>query len=125
MAILTAILTHLDALEVHRQLDYHRKTAPDSNVAVCYGGSREEFERLGTTDALFVDDPTVRLPHHDRSYVDLLGQLYRERVHEDASVDLVYLIEFDQVVLSPDYERRLGELAGASGAGLFEKSAGL
>jgi hypothetical protein len=123
MAILTAILTHLDARSVRAHLDYLGQVAPESHFVICYGGSREEFERLDGLDALFIDDPTLRVPHHDRSYLGLFRSLYDGRVRDDPGAELIYLIEYDQLILKADFEARLTELADRSDAGLFAKSA--
>src|SRR5207253_959107 len=125
VALLTAVLSHLDAVAVHTHLEYMRDLAPESRFVVCYGGSREEFDRLDSGDALFIDDPSLRVPHHERSYVGLFRTLYEERVRSDPTIELVLLIEYDQLILSGDFERRLIELADRSDAGLFAKTAGL
>lgn len=125
MAMLTAILTHLDARAVGAHLEYLRATAPGSRFVVCYGGDRREFGRLDGIDALFIDDPTLRVPHHDRSYTGLFRTLYEQRVHDDPEADLVYLIEYDQLILSGDFEERLTAVAEKSDAGLFGKAASL
>jgi hypothetical protein len=122
--LLTAILTHFDAPAVSTQLEYLAEIAPESRFVVCYGGDREEFERLDGADALFIDDPSLRVPHHDRSYVGLLRQLVEERVRDDDAVELVCLLEYDHLILSGEFERRLLDLAARSDAGLFAKNAG-
>ncbi|MBV9213159.1 MAG: hypothetical protein JOZ25_05885, partial [Actinobacteria bacterium] len=125
MAVLTAILTHLRAQSVREQFDFAQQVAPESRFVVCYGGGREEFARLdGSVEALFIDDPTLRVPHHDRSYLGLLQTLYNSCVRDDPRVELVYLLEYDHLILSAEFETRLTQLAARSDAGLLGKAAG-
>lgn len=121
--ILTAIRTHLPAPLVSAQLDYLRELAPASRFVALHGGARSEFEKLPAGDALFVDDPTLRGPHFDHSLNATMRTLNDAIVRDDPSVEYVYLIEFDHLILSAGFERALLELAEATGAGLLAKSA--
>ena len=121
MAILTAIITHLDAGAVRRQLDYLRALAPGARFVVCHGGSAADFAELGGEDAIFIDDPSLRGPNRQQSYHAILRAVYEQRVAADTDVVLVYFIEYDHVILASDFERRLGALAESSPAGLFAK----
>jgi hypothetical protein len=123
VSLLTAIVTHLDAASVHRQLAYLESLAPQSRFVVCHGGSREDFERIDAPGALFIDDPSLRGPNRDQSYNQVLRELYERHVLPDEAVELVYLIEYDHAILRGDFERRLAELARRSPAGLFAKHA--
>ncbi|HKP88911.1 MAG TPA: hypothetical protein VJT75_02945 [Thermoleophilaceae bacterium] len=124
MALLTALITHQSAEQVARQLAYLESLAPGSAVFVCYGGERAEFDRLDGDRALFVDDPWWQTSNREQSYVGLLGALHERAVRDDPSIDLVLLLEYDQLVLSGDFEARLADVAERSGAGLVGKWAG-
>jgi len=123
VAVLTAIITHLEAPAVRRQLDYLRDLSPASRFVVCHGGSRAAFEELADEDALFIDDPSLRGSARQQSYNAILRAVYEGRVAQDTDIELVYFMEYDHLVLASDFERRLEELAGASPAGLFAKGA--
>jgi hypothetical protein len=71
-----------------------------------------------------VDDPRWRGANREQGYVALLGALYERRVRDDASIDLVHLLEYDQLVLSGDFDDRLASVVERSGAGLVGKWAG-
>ena len=121
--ILTAILTHLDAASVEAQLSYLRSVAPGSRFVVCHGGSRADFDGVAPEDGLFVDDPSLRGPHFDKSINDTLAAVFDACVRDDPDVDHVYLVEYDHLILSGDFEERLRELAERTGAGLLAKNA--
>lgn len=122
--ILTAIITHLDAAAVRRQLDYLSALAPDARFVVCHGGRREDYEQLGIDGAVFVDDPSLRGPSADQSYTEILRAVHDAHVRDDDRVDLVYFSEYDQLFLRGDFECELNRLADRSPAGLFAKNAG-
>ncbi|MEA2399060.1 MAG: hypothetical protein QOK25_2616 [Thermoleophilaceae bacterium] len=123
MAILTAVLTHLDAAAVERQLSYLHSLAPESRFVVCHGGRRTDFDALETGDALFIDDPSLRGPHFDQSMNQILQAVFEGYVRDDPAVELVYLIEYDHLILRGDFEQKLQDLASLSSAGLFAKNA--
>ena len=123
MAVLTAILTHLDDGLVSTQLDYLRSVAPGSRFAVCFGGPPEDFERLSVEDALLVDDPSLRGAPPDQSYTPVLTSIYARWIRDDPRIDYAYVVEFDHLILRPDFEQRLASLADRTGAGLLAKSA--
>lgn len=123
MAILTAILTHLDSRVVERQLDYLRTLSPASRFVVCHGGTRDHFDGLSTREALFIDDPSLRGPHFEKSINAILDALYETYVRDDDTIELVYVIEYDHLILRSDFERTLEELARRTGAGLLAKAA--
>jgi hypothetical protein len=124
MAILTAILTHQDAAAVERQRAYLRALAPSSRFVVCHGGRRADFEALDGEDILFIGDPSLRGDLYSQSYSDTLVAVHDAYVRDDPTVELVYLIEFDHLILRGDFERSLAELAERTGAGLIAKGAG-
>jgi hypothetical protein len=123
MAVLTAILTHLDDELVRGQLDYLHAVAPDARFVVCFGGERSRFERLNVEDALFVDEPSLRGTPRDRSHTSVLTSVYEQRVRDEPDIDFAYFIEFDHLILRADFEQRLVALADRTGAGLLGKSA--
>jgi hypothetical protein len=123
MAVLTAVLTHLGRDLVRSQARYLRALAPESRFVICFGGPREEYEALGEEDALFIEEPSLRAPPHERSHTEVLTAVYERRVRDHPEVELVYFIEFDHLILRPDFERRLAGLAEETGAGLLAKAA--
>ena len=124
MAVLTALLSHLDAATVARQLAYVRGLAPDSRILLCHGGRHDDFRELDDPDAVFVADPTLRGDHWDQSLNGTLRTIYEARVRDDPEVELVLLLEYDHLILSPDFAQRLEALADRTGAGLLAKNAG-
>ena len=121
MGVLTAVLTHLDADRVRKQLAWLRALAPESRFVVCHGGKRSDFETIEDPGALFVDDPSLRGPHFAQSLNATLQALYAAHVGDDPSVEHVYAVESDHLILSPDFERTLTALAERTGAGLLAK----
>ena len=105
--MITLLVTHLDARGVRASLDHFARTAPQARVVVCHGGKREDFEAVDHAEKLFADDPSLRGPIEQQSYAPLLAQAWRDVVAGDASADLVYLIEYDHIVLRHDYEQAL------------------
>lgn len=119
--VLTAVLTHLDGALADKQLAYLRSLAPESRFVACHGGARADFDRMTTKDAIFVDDPSLRGPHFEKSINDTLAAIHDRWVRDDASVDFVYLIEYDHLILAEGFEARLTALAERTGAGLAGK----
>jgi hypothetical protein len=123
MAVLTAVLTHLDAERATRQLAYLRALAPRARFVLCHGGSRKDYDELAIEDALFIEDPSLRGPNKEQSYNEALTAVYDGYVRDDSTVELVYFTEYDQLILSGDFEESLAALAQRSPAGLFAKHA--
>jgi hypothetical protein len=123
MAILTAVLTHLDPQRAARQLAYLRALAPEARFVLCHGGSRTDFEQLAVEDALFIEDPSLRGPNKEQSYNEVLTAVYQSCVRDDPAIELIYFIEYDQLILRADFEEELLALAQRSPAGLFAKHA--
>lgn len=124
MTILTVILTHLEAGLVERQLAYLQALAPGSRFVICHGGRHEDFLALPEGAGVFIEDPSLRGPHFDKSINDTLRAVYDTYVRDDPAVDLVYLIEYDHLILRADFESSLRALTQRSDAGLFAKAAG-
>jgi hypothetical protein len=106
---------------VRRQLDYLRDLAPESRFVVCHGGGRADFDQLGDADAIFVDDPSLRGPHFAKSINATLRALHEGHVRDDPSIEWVYVIEYDHLILRGDFERALVGVAERAGAGLLGK----
>jgi hypothetical protein len=121
VSLLTAIITHLDPQRVGKQLVYLRSIAPDSEFVLCHGGSRSDFEELPRDRAIYIEDPSLRGPAKDQSYNEILRRVYETYVRDDPSVELVYFIEYDHLILGPRFEQQLESLAERSDAGLFAK----
>jgi hypothetical protein len=115
--IVTLLVTHLDAAGVRASLD---QFPPLARVVVCHGGRREDFEAVEHAPKLFVADPSLRGPVERQSYAALLRQAWREAVDPDA--DLVYLVEYDHIVLRPDFETALRQVIEHSGADFLGKN---
>jgi hypothetical protein len=122
MTLLTAIITHLPAERVEAQLEYLRGLDPQARFAICHGGKREEFDRLRHRPALFIEDPSLRGPIDDQSYDAVLGGLHEHVVADDPGIDLVYMIEYDQLILQAGFESLLREAVEASGADFLAKN---
>lgn len=121
MSLLTALITHHPAEQVARHVAYLEGLAPDVRVFVCHGGERADFDRLDGDRAIFVDDPHWRATNREQAYVGLLAALYERAVRDDRAIELVLLLEYDQLVLSGDFQERLADVAERSGAALVGK----
>jgi hypothetical protein len=122
LTLLTAVITHLPAAAVDEQMAYLAALAPDARFVVCHGGDRAEFDRVAFEPALFVDDPSLRGHIDDQSYDAILRAVHERFVRHDGSVDLVYVIEYDHLILRADFEQQLRDAARRSGAGFIAKN---
>jgi hypothetical protein len=116
--VITLLLTHLDAAGVRASLD---QFPPHARVVVCHGGRREDFDAVDHADKLFVDDPSLRGPIERQSYDQVLTRAWREVV-SGSDADLIYLVEYDHIVLRPDYETALRQAIDHSGADFLGKN---
>ena len=123
VALLTVLLTHLDRARVESQLAHMRATAPGARFAAVHGGRRSDFDGLDPSEALFVEDPSLRGPHFDKSLNDTLRAIHATWVRDDPETDLVYLVEYDHIILRADFEQALREVVARTGAGLVAKNA--
>ena len=114
--ITTLLLTHLDAAGVQASLSQFPDGA--ERVVVCHGGRREDFEQVEHPRKAFVEDPSLRGPIERQSYAAVL----RRAAPEVGEGGLVYLIEYDHVVLRRDYERALERVQAHSGADFLGKN---
>ncbi len=55
---------------------------------------------------MFIDDPSLRGPHFEKSINATLQTIHSTYVRDDPAVDLIYLIEYDQLILRADFEER-------------------
>jgi hypothetical protein len=117
--VITLLLTHLDAAGVAASL---AQFPEDSRVVVCHGGRRDDFDAVTADEKLFVDDPSLRGPIEGQSYAQVLTQAWREVIAHDASIDLVYLIEYDHIVLRGDYDVALRQAIDHAGADFIGKN---
>lgn len=124
-SFLTVLLTHLEARAVEQQLAYLRGLAPQSRFVVCHAGERSEFDALAAheDEAIFVADPELRR-YGDLSFKDAVRSVHERWIAGDPDIELVYLLEFDHLILRPDFEESLAALVTRTGAGLLGKAAG-
>lgn len=119
---LTGLVTHLDEVRVREQLAYLERVAPGAQFVICYGGPRETYEALGLENSVFVADPSLRSRStKGQTYNEVLQALLDGFVEPRPAVELIYLMEFDQVILRPGFEDELSRLSRLSDAGLFAK----
>lgn len=114
--MITLLLTHLDAAGVRASLAQYPDEA--ARVLVCHGGRREDFEEIEHDRKLFVEDPSLRGPVEQQSYAEVL----RTAFPHTGDAELIYLVEYDHIVLRPDYEHALRRLAEHSGAAFYGKN---
>lgn len=114
--MITLLLTHLDAAGVAASLAQFPDDA--ARVVVCHGGRRADFEQVEHEHKLFVDDPSLRGPIEQQSYAAVL----KAASAQTGDADLIYLVEYDHIVLRPDYERALRRLAEHSRADFLGKN---
>lgn len=123
MGLLTAVITHLDARRVQRQLAHLRRLCPESRFVVCHGGARSDYDELGLDRALFIEEASLRGPGRDQSYTEVLRAVHERFVRDEPDIELVYFVEYDHLILASDFEQKLAALAERSPAGLFAKYA--
>jgi hypothetical protein len=124
VALLTAVLTHLGAPVVRKQLTYLRALGPANPFVACHGGKRADFGDLDENDALFIEDPSLRGPHFEKSINRTLSTLYDARVRHDPAIDYVYLVEYDHLILRADFADALIRLSRSHDAALVGKHVG-
>lgn len=106
MSLLYLVLTHRPPEEVAQHLAALERALPGRSFAVCYGGSREDFEALDLPAKAFVADPSLR-GALSQSYVELLRTAHESFVADDRGVSLVHLIEHDHAIVDERYEREV------------------
>jgi hypothetical protein len=119
----TAVLSHLRAPEVHDSLQLLQAVAPDARFVICYGGKIDEFEQIDFKHKLFINDPTLRGPErHLQSLTAIFELIWTAYFEAEQSVDSLYIIEYDHLVLDPRFETRLRELASRTRADFMGKN---
>jgi hypothetical protein len=123
VSTLTAVLIHLDAERVRESMDLLQTVSEEARFVVCYGGSLQEFEAIEGEDKIFVDDPTLRGPEqHLQSWTRAFEALWHGFFARDESLDSLYFIEYDHLILDSQFETRLRDLAAATGADIMGKN---
>jgi hypothetical protein len=119
--ILYVIITHRSPDEVCAHLEDFARVLPGRRVAVCYGGTREDFDVLDVpAEKLFIEDPTLR-QRIGQSYTSMLGLLHDRLIGPEPALRYLHLIEWDHVVLDPTYEVQLLDLMSDQHVGLLAK----
>lgn len=122
MSMVTAVITHLDADQVHASAALLRTVAPDARFVICYGGPPTEFERIDIDEKVFIDDPTLKSNGpHLQSMTQVFEAVWNAFFADDDRADSLYVIEYDHLVLHGGFEARLRELADATNADLLGK----
>jgi hypothetical protein len=82
-----------------------------SQLLLCYGGARENFDKLGHEPKLFIDDPRLRTRHHQREKQSYFQILTRSAawLEDHPEFEFIYLAEFDHWPLVKDLGGRLIE----------------
>lgn len=123
MKTVTAVLSHLRAEEVHDSLQLLHAVAPDARFVICYGGKIDEFERIDSEHKLFINDPTLRGPErHLQSLSGIFQLVWNAYLEPDESIDSLYIIEYDHLVLDSRFETRLRDLASRTRADFMGKN---
>lgn len=117
--ILTLLVTHLDAGDVAASL---RQFPSHARVLVCHGGKREDFDAIDHSEKIFVEDPSLRGPLSQQQYTGLLLHAWNSVIEEDEEIDLVFLAEYDHIVLRDDFEIALRKVIEHSGADFLGKN---
>ena len=110
--VLNVILSHQPRVELKRVVEWWSSCAPVENLLVAYGGTEEEFEKLGDVSRVFVADPRLRVnkARGKQSYAGVwraAAQWLAER--RDESFSHVYFAEFDHLPVVSDLAVRLEE----------------
>jgi hypothetical protein len=100
-----------------------REVAPRSRFVVCHAGEQTQFARLREAEKAFVADDSLRGPARSfQSYTEVLTAVQSRWLAAEPETDAVYLFEFDHLILRPEFEEMLRELAHSTGAGLLAKN---
>lgn len=122
MTLLTALVSHLGPAEVHSNIEHLRTVAPNSPVALCHGGSHEDFEAIEHEHKLFIEEPGLRSEAATvQSYTEALHKVFAAYVAPNPAVAAVLLMEFDQIPLDGSFYGRLNGLLEETGADFLGK----
>ena len=123
MSTLNVLLIHLDAAEVDEHVRLLRAIAPSARFVLCYGGTASEFARIGENEKAFVADPSWRGPPRSfQSYNAILSIVHDRWLRHDLNLDSCFLFEFDHLILRPEFDTELEQLAARTGADLLAKN---
>jgi hypothetical protein len=116
VTVLHAVLTHRAPEDVVAHLAALRRALPGGAFAVCYGGTREAYERIEGERKVFLAEPTLRQRIGKQTYVSVLRDVWTALVAPDPDVAYVHLVEFDHVYAHAGYEDELLRTLDATGA---------
>lgn len=106
--LLYAVLTHRSPADVLTHLNALEGALPGRRLAIAYGGSPEHYAALpGDIPKVFLEEPTLRQPPGQQSYVSVLVNLYDAFVRDAPEVTHLHVIEFDHIVVDERYEPEL------------------
>ncbi len=103
--ILNVILSHHPPDAVSRMRKWWNRYAPDQDLLVAYGGTRENFDMIEGTWKVFVDDPRVRTRFHQKECQSYQGvfQAVSGELASHPGYRWLHFNECDQLPLVPDY----------------------
>lgn len=107
--VLNLILSHQPAASVAKMVDYWGDYAPQENILVAYGGSKNEFDAIPHQQKFFVDDPRLRTRDHQRefqSYTRLFQMAGKFLQKESDRFQFVHFAEYDHLPLIRDLNQR-------------------
>jgi hypothetical protein len=123
MGTLTILVTHLDADRVHETVELLRLVTAEQRLMVCHAGKRKNFDQIDFDDKIFIEDPSLRGRERSlQSWNEIFEAAWWTRVQSDESLESVYLIEYDHLILDPSFERRLAGLAASTSADFLGKN---
>lgn len=101
---LTLLLTHQQAPQVARMLNYWRDFVSAADILIAYGGPAAEFSRLAHDRRILIDSSRLKTRDHQRqkqSYQDLFyaaSEWLRGKRYQ-----FVHFVEYDQVPVHKDF----------------------
>lgn len=122
-ATLNAVLSHQVPQSVDRMVEYWRRLFPQNDLVVLYGGSREQFTKLGSFEKIFIEGSFHRTKNHQvdrQSYRDVFRAA--SGWMEGKNFSWVNFSEFDVLPLSSNWIEYLERTALANGAGVLGHS---
>lgn len=118
-AICYLLLAHVPPADMEILLERWRSyCAPPSQLFLCYGGTRENFDAIAYEPKVFIDDPRLRTRDHQRqkqSYSQIFAKTALW-LREHPELEYVYLAEFDHWPLVADIGERLVQRMQEEGA---------
>ena len=87
---------------------WNQYVAPD-RILIAYGGPRHEFDSIGNSRKIFVDDPRLRTRHHARerqSYTGLFRAAAEWLDTRGQEFQFVHFAEYDHIPLMSDLNKR-------------------